>query len=150
MIRKETHAAYLLESLAELEAAIGHLTYSAKTCDSIVFLDHSPTEDELINVEAFTSRFARVIDIMSKRVLRAIDQYEMLDPGTLLDVANRAEKRGLIDSTNWLRDIIDARNQIAHDYSGERLAEIFTYCRTELPNLLDTCSRIATYGNTLL
>jgi hypothetical protein len=150
MIRRETHASYLTESLTELEAALGHLSYSAATCDAISSSQQTLTEDDLIKVEAFTSRFARVIDIMSKRVLRAIDQYEMLDPGTLLDVANRAEKRGLIDSTDWLRDIKDARNQIAHDYSGERLSEIFTYCRSEIPKLIDTCSRITKYGTSLL
>jgi len=86
---------------------------------------------------------------MSKRVLRALDQFEMHDPGTLLDVANRAEKRGLVDSVEWLRELKDIRNRISHDYVGDRLPEILAYCRAELPTLLETCKRIMAYGDGL-
>lgn len=109
-----------------------------------------PTEEALARIEAFTSRFARVVDLMSKRVLRAMDQFEMYEPGTLLDVANRAEKRGLIESTDWLRELKDIRNRISHDYAGDRLPEILAYCRGELPRLFGTCRRIRDYGQRLL
>jgi uncharacterized protein YutE (UPF0331/DUF86 family) len=79
-----------------------------------------------------------------------LDRFEFYDAGTLLDVANRAEKRGLIDTVDWLRELKDMRNQIAHDYAGARLPEILVYCRDELPRLLDTCQRIQTYGRSLL
>ena len=69
-----------------------------------------------------------------------------LDPGTLLDVANRAEKRGLVRSVDWLRDLKETRNQIAHDYSGERLTEVLSYCITELSQLLEACTRTSSYG----
>jgi uncharacterized protein with HEPN domain len=87
---------------------------------------------------------------MSKRVLRAMDQFEMSEAGTLLDVANRAEKRGVIESVDWLRELKDTRNWISHDYSGDRLPEIAAYCREELPRLLATCKRIKDYGDALL
>jgi len=104
----------------------------------------------LVRIEAFTSRFARVVDLISKRVLRAMDQFEMYEAGTLLDVANRAEKRGVIESVDWLRELKDTRNRISHDYAGDRLPEILAYCREELPRLLATCKRIKEYGDTLL
>ena len=110
----------------------------------------SPSEEELARIEAFTSRFARVVDLMSKRVLRAIDAFEMYEPGTLLDVANRAEKRGVIESVEWLRELKDTRNRISHDYAGDLLPEVLAYCRAELPRLSAACERIATYGNALL
>ena len=93
-------AIYLRESLEELGRALEPLRYSAQTCG--VKLDSSApiTEANLEKLEAFTSRFARVVDLITKRVLRAIDQFEWFDPGTLLDIANRAEKRGLIDSVD--------------------------------------------------
>ena len=69
-----------------------------------------------------------------------------LDPGTLLDVANRAEKRGLVHSVDWLRDLKETRNPIAHDYSGERLTEVLSYCLTELSQLLEACTRTSSYG----
>lgn len=146
----QTQAAYLAESLAELDRALGHLAYSANACADIQPDEPAPTEDALARIEAFTSRFARVVDLMSKRVLRALDQFEMYEAGTLLDVANRAEKRGMIESVDWLRELKDTRNRIFHDYAGDRLPEILAYCREELPRLLKTCKRIKDYGESLL
>ena len=79
-----------------------------------------------------------------------MDQFEMYEIGTLLDVANRAEKRGVIESVDWLRELKDTRNRISHDYSGDRLPEILAYCREELPSLLATCKRNKDYGDALL
>jgi uncharacterized protein YutE (UPF0331/DUF86 family) len=124
--------------------------YSANACADLPPDEPTPNEEVLARIEAFTSRFARVVDLMSKRVLRAMDQFEMYEAGTLLDVANRAEKRGVIESVDWLRELKDTRNRISHDYAGDRLPEILTYCREELPRLLATCKRIKEYGDTLL
>lgn len=146
----KTRAAYLAESLAELDRALSHLLYSANACADLAPNESDHTEDALAQIEALTSRFARVVDLISKRVLRAIDQFEMYDAGTLLDVANRAEKRGMIDSVDWLRELKDTRNRISHDYAGDRLSEILAYCRQELPRLLATCKRIREYAHTLL
>ena len=143
-------AAFLAESLADLEKALHHLQYSAATCGSSAGFDAIPPEEQLIRVEAFTGRFARVVDILSKRVLRAIDQYEMNDPGTLLDIANRAEKRGLIDSANWLREVREVRNQISHDYAGERLQDVMAYCQDQLANLTEACRRSINHAKNLI
>ena len=67
------------------------------------------------------------------------------ESGTLLDVANRAEKRGLIPSVDWLRELKDARNRIAHDYAGDRLPEILAFCRDEIRQMTDVCGRIQNY-----
>jgi uncharacterized protein YutE (UPF0331/DUF86 family) len=146
----QIQVAYLAASLAELDRALSHLLYSANTCADLPPDEPTPTEEVLARIEAFTSRFARVVDLMSKRVLRAMDQFEMYEAGTLLDVANRAEKRGVIESVDWLRELKDTRNRISHDYAGDRLPEILAYCREELPRLLTTCKRIKEYGDTLL
>ena len=145
-----TQAAYLRESLAELDRALGHLEYSANACSDPLPQQAPHTEEALARIEAFTSRFARVVDLISKRVLRAMDQFEMYEPGTLLDVANRAEKRGLIESIDWLRELKDTRNRITHDYAGDLLPEILVYCREELSRLFETCQRIKDYGQSLL
>lgn len=138
---------YLEESIVELDRALAHLDFSARALAGLDadLITENLDEATLAQVEALTSRFARVIDLLSKRVLRALDQYEMQDPGTLLDVANRAEKRGIIPSVDWLRELKDTRNQISHDYAGDRLAEIFKYCREKLPELRATCTRTKTY-----
>lgn len=149
-MNSQTQAAYLAASLAELDRALGHLVYSANACADLEPDEPAPSEAALARIEAFTSRFARVIDLMSKRVLRAIDRFEMYEAGTLLDVANRAEKRGMIESVDWLRELKDTRNRISHDYAGDRLPEILAYCREELPSLLASCKRIREYGENLL
>lgn len=150
MKHNSSDAAYLAESLVELERAIGHLGYSARTIPTALKANEKPHEDQLIQIEAFTSRFARVVDLLSKRVLRAMDQFEMQEPGTLLDVANRAEKRRLIESVEWLREVKDTRNEISHDYAGDRLLELLVFCRDELPKLIIACNHTIQYGRDLL
>ncbi|MGA0846911.1 MAG: HepT-like ribonuclease domain-containing protein [Luteolibacter sp.] len=149
-MKTNSHAAYLAESVAELDQALGHLRFSASSCAELADNLAKLSDEELAHIEAFTSRFARVVDLMSKRVLRAIDSFEMYDAGTLLDVANRAEKRGLIESVEWLRELKDMRNRISHDYAGHNLPDLLRYCRIELPRLLVACDRISGYAKTLL
>lgn len=148
--RQKPEADYLAESLEELQKALEHFQYSSDACREISDHPKLLSEEELVQLEAFTSRFSRVVDLMSKRCLRALDQFEMMEPGTLLDVANRAEKRGLIDSVDWLREVKDVRNEISHDYAGERLLEVLSYCRSEFARIAETCDRIIKYGNKLL
>lgn len=142
-------AALVRESALELDRALSHLNYSAQAVSGldVEAMRAGVDEESLAQAEAFTSRFARVVDLLSKRLLRALDEYEMADPGTLLDVANRAEKRGIIDSVDWLREIKDTRNRIAHDYAGDRLLEILDYCRVELPKLVEVCQRAKAYAD---
>jgi len=141
---------YLSESLEELAQSVAHLQYAARATAEIPQGLSGVSEEDLLKVEAFTSRFARVVDLITKRVLRALDHFELHDVGTLLDVANRAEKRGLIDSVDWLRELKDTRNRILHDYAGEHLPEILGYCREELPRLLAACDRTQAYASRLL
>ena len=47
--------------------------------------------------EALTARFARLNDFLVRRVLRTLDQIELMDEGTPLDRLQRAEARGLIN-----------------------------------------------------
>ncbi len=60
-------------------------------------------------------------------------------------MANRAEKRGVIPSVDWLRELKDARNRIAHDYAGDRLPEILGYCRGEFRQMVEVCDRVQDY-----
>jgi uncharacterized protein YutE (UPF0331/DUF86 family) len=148
-MKEDSRTAYLAESLKELNRALSHLQYSANSvvqAANIKDLD----EESLSRIEAFTSRFARLVDLLTKRVLRSLDQFEMHEPGTLLDIANRAEKRGLIKSVDWLRELRETRNAISHDYAGDRFISILAYCNEELNELINTCQRVEAYGNKLL
>ncbi len=108
----------------------------------------SPTHLE--SVEAFSSRFARTVDLLVNKVLRSLDRAELLAPGTLIDVVNRAEKRGLVARAADLREMKDVRNIIAHDYAGAKATEIFAYCREQKPVLDGICDQVAAYAQTVV
>ena len=96
-------------------------------------------------MEAFTSRFSRSVDLLVNKVLRSLDRVELRPDGTLLDVVHRAEKRGFVEQSEDLREMKDVRNMIAHDYAGEELPEIFSYCREQKPVFDSICQRVVTY-----
>ena len=103
-------------------------------------------EQQLESAEAFTGRFARSVDLLVNKVLRSLDRLELKPEGTLLDVIHRAERRGLIDRADELREMKDVRNMIAHDYAGAKAAEIFAYCREQKPVLDAICDRVVTHA----
>jgi len=90
------------------------------------------------------------VDLLVNKVLRSLDRVELKPEGTLLDVVNRAEKRGFVDRALELREMKDVRNIIAHDYAGAKAAEIFAYCREQKPPLDAICDTVANYAAAIL
>jgi len=70
--------------------------------------------------------------------------------GSLLDVANRAEKRQLIDSIEQLRELKDIRNHIVHEYIDEDLKEIFEEILKATQTLFDMIQRIFNYSQKII
>jgi len=140
----------LVQGLAELADARRHLDYSHQQVASLPPTLAGATEAQLESVEAFTSRFARAVDLLVNKVLRGLDRVELKPPGTLLDTVNRAEQRGFIDRAENLREMKDVRNMIAHDYAGAKAAEIFTYCCEQKPIFDAICERVAAYVGKVL
>ena len=140
----------LEQSLADLRHARTHLDYSyTQVCQWENALEQLK-EDELESVDAFTSRFARCLDLLVNKVLRSLDRYELKPGGTLLDVVNGAVKRGFLEDVNELRDMKDLRNIIAHDYAGHQLQKVFDYCKEKKPQFDNICQRLEAYVNHLL
>jgi hypothetical protein len=111
---KPNHVRELLaQALAELAEARRHLEYSHQQVASLPDSLAGVSESQLESIEAFTSRFARTVDLLVNKVLRGLDRMELLPQGTLLDVVNRAEKRGFIQRAAGLREMKDVRNIIA-------------------------------------
>lgn len=106
----------------------------------------SLSPEHLDAFEALSGRFARLCDLLMKRVFRSLDAVEMEDEGTLLDVLNRAEKRGVIPSAAWFREVRELRNTIAHEYADDDLPPLFRAIRDRVPGLLDTVRRTAGYA----
>jgi len=94
---------FLQTALDELLQARTHLDYSFQQVAPLPEGLEGATPSQLESVEAFCSRFARTVDLLVNKVLRSLDRVELLSPGTLIDVANRAEKRGFTAHASDLR-----------------------------------------------
>ena len=135
-----------LEDLGRMKA---HLSVSLEK--SLAF-GEAPTAEQLTSeaTEAFTSRFARTADMLVNKVLRTLDRTELEPAGSLLDVIQRAEKRGIIESAADLRLVKNLRNSIAHDYAGEQMLETVQLCRKWSPALLEAITRLQEYADRTL
>jgi hypothetical protein len=141
---------FLQVALAELTQARVHLDYSFQQVVGLAPDLAGATATQLESVEAFSSRFARTVDLLVNKVLRSLDRVELMTQGTLIDVVNRAEKRGFVPRAADLREMKDVRNIIAHDYAGTKAAEIFAYCREQKPVLDGVCDHAVAYAQPLL
>lgn len=140
----------LTQAMAELAEARRHLDYSHQQAAGLPETLAGVTESQLESIEAFTSRFARAVDLLVNKVLRGLDRVELKPPGTLLDTVNRAEQRGFIARASELREMKDVRNMIAHDYAGAKAAEIFAYCREQKPLFDAVCDRVVAHVRQVL
>jgi len=81
--------------------------------------------EEFGHFEALCSRYGRSMDFLVRKIFRSIDAYELEAQGTLIDVVNRAHKRGLVDDIEQVRIMKDVRNTIVHEYIEEHLQRSF-------------------------
>lgn len=137
------------QGLDELASARNHLDFSFQRVDGLPRHLNGIEGEQLESAEAFTSRFARVVDLLVNKVLRSLDRVELRPEGTLLDVVHGAEKRGLVKQAGLLREMKGIRNAIAHDYAGSQLPEIFAYCREHKTIMDGICDRLKEYVATL-
>jgi uncharacterized protein YutE (UPF0331/DUF86 family) len=78
-------------------------------------------------------------------VLRSIDTVEFVTVGSLIDVVNRAEQRGIINSVSEIRILKDLRNEIAHEYETGNLRELFDTVLQNTPQLLAISEQVINY-----
>ncbi|MGH8658023.1 MAG: hypothetical protein ACREV4_05995 [Gammaproteobacteria bacterium] len=88
-----TDVEILRQNLTMMDSAIRWLSRSYQICSDIG-IKGSYTPEEYDAFETLTSRYARAIDLMLRKVLRAVDAVELEIGGTLIDTINRAEKKG--------------------------------------------------------
>ena len=77
------------------------------------------------SLDALSSKFSRVSDIFTQKVLKTFLFVLREDAPTFLDRMNLCEKLGIIPSAEELIAIRDLRNTIAHEYLSENLVEIY-------------------------
>lgn len=144
--RRGLSQGFLSEQLELARKAAAVLQHSYDRVQNFSPLPAQLSNDALIDLDALTSRFARLSDILLQKVFRAIDAIELVDDGTLIDRMNRAEKRGVIDSAALWREIRLLRNQIAHEYVLTDQRELFERTIQFAPELLRTMERAQRYA----
>jgi hypothetical protein len=134
----------LKTNLESLKQSIKWLRRSYDICAGIGIKDEY-TEDEFDHFENLTSRYARTTDLLIGKVLRSIDRVELMDSGSIIDAANGAEKRGIVDSVSKLRDLKDLRNEIAHEYETEDIRSLFPLVFASSSQLFEIADKVAKY-----
>lgn len=77
------------------------------------------------SLDALSSKFSRLSDIYTQKILKTIIFLLREDAPTFLDRVNLCEKLGIIPSAEELIAVRDLRNMIAHEYLSENLVEIY-------------------------
>ena len=80
-------------------------------------------------LDAFVSRFGRLQDTVGDKLLPALLVSMAEKPGAAIDNLDRAEKLGLIESTEAWMEMRRLRNQMVHEYI-EDLAVLASALRT--------------------
>jgi hypothetical protein len=136
----------LEENIRLLQKQIAWLEISYKECKTIG-IKKEYSIDEFGRFETLCSRFSRSIDFLIRKFLRTLDAYEFENQGTLVDIVNRAHKRGLFEDIEEIRVIKDIRNTIVHEYIEDDLVQVFDELLLYTPKLLLFMSNALNYAN---
>jgi hypothetical protein len=107
-----------------LSKALPSFTRSLEKCQSLELKAPMPFEVEE-SFDSLTSKFSRVSDIFTQKVLKSYVMLTREDAPTFLDRMHLCEKLGLIPSAHDMVAIRDMRNLIAHEYLTENLLEVY-------------------------
>ncbi len=118
-----------------LDQALPSFRRSLEKCRSL-YLNGPRTFEVEESLDALTSKFARVSDIFTQKVLKSLILLTREDAPTFVDRMNLCEKLGVITSAADLIEIRDLRNQIAHEYLSENLTEVYEDCMALSEKLL--------------
>lgn len=145
----------LVRFLATLEIVYRegvHLGYSRKSLFSMDIdaewasrLDSRPEEAE--RLEAFVSRFGRMQDTISDKLLPRWLQAMAERPGSLIETLQRAERLGIVeDASRWVL-MRQLRNKLVHEYLTDPadFAESLNLAHGFVPELFETYNRLRRY-----
>lgn len=150
MNKDETLINYLKDNTDRMNRSVGILKESYNKCSGIGMKENLSSEESEA-FEAFTSRFARTVDIFTQKLLKIIPVILREEAFTFIDRINFAVKIGAIDSAGTLKILRDIRNEIAHDYASEDIKDIYRKVLKYSPVLFEEISSTLAYiSNKLL
>ena len=130
------------QDLEILDRLDDYLRESVEICSHLDIRDFS--REDLREIGALTDRFQRAQDFFVSQTLRSIDLLSG-DQGTTLDILQRSEQRGIIDSAENFLEMRALRNKIAHEYAGYGPSDIVQDILRFAPELLASFSRAREY-----
>lgn len=136
----------LKEALRLMHRAAKVLEKSFEECQQISGKKEY-SEAQMGALELLSTRFSRLADFLIRRIFRLIDELDLEQPGPILDIINRAEKKGLIAEADAFIEIWMLRNKISHEYVEEVMAKIFREVVRLVPSLLDAVRRVDDYAS---
>ena len=140
----ELYIGILRENIDALNLSADWVRHSYEQTSKIEQKAEYSTE-EFDKLENLTSRYARTTDMLVNKVLRSIDTVESEDIGTIIDIMNRAEKRGIVSTAGLLHTIKDLRNNIVHEYKIAEITMFFTDVQKYTPLLLEIIQKVNEY-----
>jgi uncharacterized protein YutE (UPF0331/DUF86 family) len=138
------HLEVLQENISKLNLSAEWVSRSYEQAKGIR-IENNYNPDEFEKLEVLASRYARTTDMLVNKVLRSIDTLESEDIGTIIDIMNRAEKRGIVESAELLHTIKDLRNNIVHEYQIDEIAKFFGDIVRFSPVLLQIIKNVNEY-----
>jgi len=138
------HIEVLRENINKLNLSAEWVQRSYEQTKAIVRKDDYSI-DEFDRLENLASRYARTTDMLVNKVLRSIDTVESEDIGTIIDIMNRAEKRGIVETAELLHTIKDLRNNITHEYQIAEITKFFADVIKYAPVLLEIIKNVNKY-----
>ena len=140
----QIHIGLLKENLEALNLSVEWVKRSYEQT-SVIEPKEKYSLEEFDKLENLSSRYARTTDLLVSKVLRSIDIVESEDIGTIIDIMNRAEKRGIVESAELLHAIKDLRNNIVHEYKISEITLFFADVIKYSPVLLEIIKKTNEY-----
>lgn len=105
-------------------------------------------DQALERLDAFRVRYAQFQDLLANKLFRNLLRLEEETTGTMLDVLNAMEKRGLIASFDHWKILRELRNTFMHDYPDQMAikAEALTRAHRMAEELCQVLRRIREYA----
>jgi predicted nucleotide-binding protein len=127
----------LKNDLVALLTSVDSMNLSFEKCQKIG-LKNKYNFEEQESFDSLSSKFARVSDIYTQKILKTIFILLRENPQSFIDKANLAEKLFIISSSENLIAIRDLRNEIVHEYVIEELPDIYKEIFSHYKNLVDS------------
>jgi hypothetical protein len=148
--RDEALKAVLADRLHELARARTALEPSYRCVVSPDTIDAlSRIEEGMVEVEALTARFARLVDTLVQQTLRTIDEIEGQAPALPLDRIHRADRRGWVAAAADLAAARGLRNRLAREHDAAGWRQIARAAYALVPTLLLSVERTLAAGERL-